>query len=314
MKSGEPPDVETPDDAASRERLGAELARLRKERRLTGEKLGGLVSMSQGKISKLERGALRPSPEDVVRIVRALGRLAPVDGDVEGDLVEQARRLRDAGPRHRSALVATGVTNQAEQLDAEDKATLVRNFEPIAVPGLLQISEYTRRLVNAYHAVTVGDAKAFWPHTAATVALRAKRQERLYDVSKKFRFVLLESVLGNRFATPGVMLAQVDRIEQAAALENVTIRIVRNTTELPYAPVYGINLLDEDVVITEAFEATVSHDPRTIGIYTNFFETYFELAEDHLSPILEHYKTIYADLARPRTDHDAAPSPEQSTS
>jgi transcriptional regulator with XRE-family HTH domain len=300
VEDDETPEADMPSDAMSREQLGTLLAGLRKERRLSGERLGGLVGMSQGKISKLERGVLRPSPEDVERIVRALDRQLPVGIELERDLVEKARRLRTSGPQRRSDPVGRGAPRQQDYLDAESNAVLIRNFEPIAVPGLLQIDQYTRRLVNAFHAVTVGDDKAHWPHTAATVALRAQRQKLLYDTSKTFQFVLMESVLSNLFATPGVMLAQVDRIEQASMLDNVTIRIVRNFTELPYAPVLGISLFDDQLVITEALDATIWYDERTIGNYAKFFETYFERADGDLGPILEVYKAIYADLARPK--------------
>jgi hypothetical protein len=289
------------DEAELRSRLGSSLAGLRRERSLSGEKLGLLVEMSQGKISKLERGVLRASPDDVERIVRALDGEQPVSSEVARDLVGLARRLHPkSSPRRVPLPVESPAAFQPDYLDAEAKATRIRNFEPIAIPGLLQISEYTRRLLNAFFDVAAGDSKGHWMDTAATVTMRARRQQRLYDTNKTFEFVIMESVLGNRFASPSVMLAQLDRLELASENDNISIRIVPAFAELGYVPVQGFNLYDEDFVITESFSAAISHDRRSVDFYAQFFQQYSDIADPDLGPILAKYRGVYADLARSR--------------
>lgn len=274
--------------------LGRALAGLRKRKGMTGEELGRAIGASQAKISKIERGALRPSPLDVEKIVLAL------DGskDALHELVGQATELQALSSRPR--LPRRGPVNQQDYADLESRATLVRDFEPITVPGLMQISEYTRRVINAFHAVDIGDHESKWAETAAKVTQRLQRQERLYDTNKTFEFILLENLLNNMYVTPGYMLAQVDRIEQIAKLPNVTVRIVPMTAQLGLPPSHGFMIFDDDVVVTESLDATVYQDRRSVEFYTHFFESYRELANADLFEVLERYKARYADMAMPK--------------
>ena len=274
--------------------LGRALAGLRKRKGMTGEELGRAIGASQAKISKIERGVLRPSPLDVEKIVLAL------DGskDALHELVGQATELQSLSSRPR--LPRRGPVNQQDYADLEGRATLVRDFEPITVPGLMQISEYTRRVINAFHAVDIGDHESKWAETAAKVTQRLQRQERLYDTSKTFEFILLENLLNNMYVTPGYMLAQVDRIEQIAKLPNVIVRVVPMTAQLGLPPSHGFMIFDDDVVVTESLDATVYQDRRSVEFYTHFFESYRELATADLEGVLERYKTRYADMAKPK--------------
>ncbi|MBL7493834.1 helix-turn-helix domain-containing protein [Frankia sp. AgB1.9] len=274
--------------------LGRALAGLRKRKGMTGEELGRAIGASQAKISKIERGALRPSPLDVEKIVLAL------DGskDALHELVGQATELQALSSRPR--LPRRGPVNQQDYADLESRATLVRDFEPITVPGLMQISEYTRRVINAFHAVDIGDHESKWAETAAKVTQRLQRQERLYDTNKTFEFILLENLLNNMYVTPGYMLAQVDRIEQIAKLPNVTVRVVPMTAQLGLPPSHGFMIFDDDVVVTESLDATVYQDRRSVEFYTHFFESYRELANADLDEVLERYKARYADMAMPK--------------
>ncbi|MDT3441802.1 MULTISPECIES: helix-turn-helix transcriptional regulator [unclassified Pseudofrankia] len=277
--------------------VGAALATLRHQKGITGEALGLLVGFSQAKISKIERGALRASPKDAEKIAAALDASA----DLVAKLVEWAEQAYGDGANRR-APTRRGTASQQEVFAEEGTAAHVREFQPIAVPGLLQISEYARRVINGYHAIMTTDPSALWAETATMVSLRIQRQERLYDPSKTFEFLLMEAVLANRFASPGSMLAQVDRIEQVSRLPNVTIRIVPQTAELGLPPLHGFQLFDDDMVITEAVDSTIFRDRRSVEFYTHFYNAYVERTVTDLTPILEHYKALYASLALPKDD------------
>jgi hypothetical protein len=167
----------------------------------------------------------------------------------------------------------------------------------MAVPGLLQTGEYARRLINGYRAIMVADPGELWAETAAAISLRARRQERLYDLNKTFEFTIMESVLANRLAPPGYMHGQVERLEQAAALPNVTIRIVPQTADLELPPLHGFMIFDTDAVMTETLDAMIFRDRRTIDFYTHFFDAYAEHTVAELEPILQQYKMMYASMA-----------------
>lgn len=283
-----------PGSSSLAEELGRALASMRKNKGMTGEALGKVIGASQAKISKIERGVLRPSPLDVEKIVLAL------DGTKDDlhTLVEQATVLQTSSARAR--VLRRGPINQQDYADVEARATRIRNLEPVAVPGLMQISEYTRRLINAYHAIDIGEHQPKWADTAAMVTQRAQRQERIYDPSRAFEFILLENVLSNMYVTPGYMLAQIDRIQQIAALPNVTVRVVSADAQLGLPPSHGFMILDEDLVVTETIDATVYQDRRSVDFYINFFESYREIANADLDALLEHYKARYAGMAMPR--------------
>ncbi|WP_018506256.1 helix-turn-helix domain-containing protein [Parafrankia discariae] len=277
--------------------MGIVLARLRGERRLTGERLGALVHMSQAKISKIERGVVRPSPVDVERIAVALD--AP--RALVASLVDQASADQGIGGATRGP-ARRGTFGQHDFFAEEARAHRIRIMEPILIPGLLQVGEYTRRVISEYFSLTHGDAESKSAETAATVSLRARRQELLYDLSRKFEFVIFETVFRNRFAAPGAMLDQVDRVEAVAQLSNVTVKVVPDTADLGYPPMQGFTILDDNVVLAESMDATILRDRKSVDFYTRFFDQYAGRGVDDLETILTRYKTLYADLARPKGD------------
>lgn len=276
--------------------LGGSLADLRHEQKLTGEALGALVGFSQAKISKIERGMLRPSPGDVQRLAVALRAPAAV---TEG-LVDLAVSLQ-VSTQPRRTQPQRGIEGQRDFAVREARAVRVRVFECTVVPGLLQISEYTRQVVNGYFEVTADIAERKWAETAGAVSERAQRQEQLYDVAKSFEFVMFETALLLRYTSPGYMLAQVDRIESAASLPNVTIRIVPSEVRLGFPPLHGFTLLDDDVVLTEVGSDTnILRDAEDIDFYERLFNHYGERGTTDIGSMLDSYRTLYADLARPR--------------
>lgn len=76
--------------------------------------------------------------------------------------------------------------------------------------------------------------------------MRAERQVRLYDPTKTFEFVMTEAALSSPLLTPGQMLDQVDRIEAAATLENVMVRIVPTGAPVRYPAGAGFTILDDN--------------------------------------------------------------------
>ncbi|CUU58386.1 Helix-turn-helix domain-containing protein [Parafrankia irregularis] len=290
-------DVDDHGARSSAVNIGRTLGSLRRARGLTGEALGAKVDMSQAKISKLERGLLRPTPADVERIARALD--APENA--YRDLMDDAEKLQNAAAR-RGGRRRIGAVGQHDYFTEEGRARELRSYEPVAVPGLLQISEYTRRVVNGYFSLQYAEdasEQEWYADTAATVSLRAQRQERLYEPQRIFDFVMMESVLSNRFAPPAYMLAQIDRIEKVADLPNVTVRIVPRGVELRFPPAQGFTLLDDRAVMLESIEATIVRDRRTVDFYRRVHDYFVKNSETDLARMTDSYKTLYADLARP---------------
>lgn len=293
-------------------RLGADLAALRRVARVTGQDLARELGISQAKISKIERGAVRVSEEDTRRIAQAVG----ARGETVKDLAARAAALRmrpakalrvvQPAPSGSEITIQRPaddrrVPNQMEVAIREGAATNVRTFEVMLIPGMLQISEYTRQILNGYFKISYGDSQPYWQETAEQVSVRARRQEALYDPTKTFEFVMIESSLSAPLLTPGSMLAQVDRLEAAAKLSNVTVRIVPNTAELGYPFGAGFTILDDERILVEVGSTPFILGDRTeVNFHQRLFEHYSKLAVDDPAPLFAEYKARYAEAARPK--------------
>jgi len=281
--------------SSSDESLGDILARLRHDQGLTGHQLAEKAGVSQGQISKIENSKTLPSPEDVRRITTAL----QASPKVVETLVDEAKQRQAAKSRatRRSSLGRTGTINQQEMLDEEGKARHVRDFTPVVLPGLLQTGEYTRRVLNGYNELTYGEDSKGWPDTAAAVALRAQRQERLYDTSRMFEFVIMEAVLYNRFAAaewPGFMVAQLQRIKAASELPNVSVRFLPLDSVFRYPPITGFTIMDDSTVVSETTAGTVDRDRGRASLYIRVFEQLMDVSTPDLDPILNHHVARFA--------------------
>jgi transcriptional regulator with XRE-family HTH domain len=283
-----------PTGEAARASLGAELARLRHQRGLTGQELGQLVGMSQAKVSKIENGTQTPSPSDVDAIARALG--APED--VIASLVEQAVDLGAELTEFRVGR-RTVTLGQQQIKSVESQARQIRIFQPAIVPGLLQTAEYARAVLSEYVSVA-GAAAQVTPQEVVPsgVTARIQRQEALHEPSKQVIVVLNETVLMNRVCSPAAMIAQLERIRIVGAdYPNVTVGIVPVTTQLAFPPLHGFQLFDDrHLVIDLSNTAVISREHDTIAVFRTVFESFHEQATTYIEPILDRYIRQYAAL------------------
>jgi transcriptional regulator with XRE-family HTH domain len=290
-----------PDDDTSREQdeqdepVGLVLARFRKERELTGSAMARETGISQGQISKIENLKVTPSSTDVRKITEALHLPAALGNS----LVERARRDQTEAVRVRAARRAVGPVGeeivQQDWQDEENKGSLLRVFEPILIPGLLQTSEYARRILIGFYAVRYGDNALAWPDTAAQVALRAARQERLYDTTVTYEFVIMEQVLKHRFGAddwPLLMAAQIQRIEAACELPNVSVRVLPQSSVLSYPPVEAFTIVDNMVVLTESTVGGGRRDRarHKVDLVIRAFDQFWHRSTEDVLPVLRRYK------------------------
>lgn len=290
-----------PDARDSARTVGGLLARLRRERGLTGVDLGRRVRMSQAKISKVENDVGSVKVDDVLRIARAL--------DASPETIERLLELVEESTGRAPRWQTVGPALDRAQPDIstwEAGAAEVRAFGAAVPPGLLHIEPYARAVLSDYaRPLDVGGEARAVP---AAVTARVRRQEILADRGKTFLFVLAETALLNRVARPAVMLGQVDRLREAAAEPNVEMRILRSDTQLVYAPLHDFQLLDDSAVIVDTMTTTVvSREAADLTVYRRVFEYFWEQATADLAPVLDSYGRLYADLARPAPGSPAEP-------
>ena len=144
------------------------------------------------------------------------------DQGVVDYLVETARKSRE-----RSAWWAEFKDIATPELlvmcGYESSARVIRNFEPLLVPGLLQTEEYA---ASVYEKVRGSKDPR---RLEGLVKLRLQRQEMLNadgQYSPSLHFIMDEAAIHRVVGGPAVMRKQLRRLKELAERPNVTIRVV----------------------------------------------------------------------------------------
>ncbi|GIM96233.1 helix-turn-helix domain-containing protein [Paractinoplanes toevensis] len=282
------------DSSDSSEPPGVAIARMRREAHLTGQQLGQMVKMSQAKISRIETGQTSASPDDVARLARALG----VSRETTDRLIAQAERAQNRMTDWRQATGAVGGI-QSEVARIEAKTREFRIFQPSAIVGLAQTSEYARAVLSSIDVVYGRkERQGRVTSVAEAVSARVRRQEVLMEPDRQFHFTMGESALSSRVAEPIHMLAQIERLRQVAEQDNTSLRIIAADAHLPFPLIHGFELLDDSHVVIDAFNtAMMSRGREDIASYRRIFDTLEEIATAEVRPLLDKYRREYRNLA-----------------
>jgi transcriptional regulator with XRE-family HTH domain len=250
-----------------RERLATVLRDLRQGAGLTGVEAARRARMSQPKISKLETGHLLPSITDL----QALLSLYQADRAARDELLKIAGRLHATTESNRTILRRGAAYRQARLSEIEHEATSLRYFSPILLPGLLQTSEYMRRVFSL---------ELSGSELARTIAARQQRQQILYDTAKTFSFIITEAALRWGFCPADVMAAQASHISSLATLTNVRVGIISLGAPVDEIPLHGYQILDDRLARIELEHAVVTvTDPQDVATYVRLIGTMSQAAE-----------------------------------
>jgi transcriptional regulator with XRE-family HTH domain len=253
----------------AREALGIRLRELRRDAQLTGKQLAERNSWHPSKVSKIEGGKQTPVEADLRAWARSCGQpqMAP-------ELITSLRTLESHYVEHRR-LFSTGMSAQQRAFsELEEETTLVRNFENVFVPGLLQTPEYARyRLAEGVEYDGAPD------DLDEAVGVRMQREQVLYRSGKRFHFVITEAVLRYRLCPAEVMLGQLDRLVTLSTMPTIRFGVIPFEAKLPLAPVHGFWLMDERVVVVENFTASQNlTQVSEVSAYVRIFEQFASAA------------------------------------
>ncbi|MEH0519416.1 helix-turn-helix transcriptional regulator [Streptomyces stelliscabiei] len=240
--------------------LGARLRGLRAEAGLTGAVLAQRAGVGQPTVSKVETGRMVPSVDVLDRLTRALDLDEPTVRGV-GELLDAVMAAPDADP---SADEVTPVASATVD-DEVRSARLVRSFQCVVLPALLQTAEYARQVfVSAPNSTPDAVGRA--------VAARVERQSVLYEPGRESMFVLTEAVLRTWPGTPSLMLAQLDRLLAVESLSTVRLGVIPWRQPVPVLPRHGFTLCDRRAVVVEAFDSErVSADSAELAAFEDTF-------------------------------------------
>ncbi|EST33734.1 helix-turn-helix domain-containing protein [Streptomyces roseochromogenus] len=211
------------DNPISRERYGEELRRRREAAGLTQEQLAQRALMSRTHIAHIEAGRRRPDVKDARRLDRALG----TDGFFE---------------RFLPALDGKKVAEHfKEALEFEGKATVIKEYAPSLVPGLLQTKWY------AYEVLSTGYPRQSDEDRDKLVATRLERSSILGNFrAPEVCYLLDEAVLRRVVGGPVVMCEQLRHIAELGTSRRIRVHV------LPYS--VGAHALQEGFLSLMWFE------------------------------------------------------------
>ncbi|MFF9219880.1 helix-turn-helix domain-containing protein [Streptomyces viridosporus] len=239
--------------------LGARLRALRADTGLTGAALAQQAGVGQPTVSKVENGRMVPSLDVLDRLSRALGLDESTAGEVR-ELLAAVEAVVETGSGSEGD-VSTGLVVD----EAVRGVRLVRSFQCVVLPALLQSAEYARHVFESAPNSTpeaVGRA----------VAARVERQSLLYEPGRESVFVLTEAVLRTWPGTPALMLAQLDRLLAVESLSTVRLGVIPWRRPVPVLPRHGFTLCDQRAVVVEAFTGErVSVDSAELVAYEEAF-------------------------------------------
>lgn len=249
-----------------RRRLRVELKRLRAREELTQRDVASALDWSPSKVIRIESGQVGVSVTDL----RALAQLYRVnDQTVLSELTEMARNSkRQPFSEYRDVLSAETI----RYFGYEATSSLVRQVNPLLVPGLVQTEEYTRGLLLGW--------KKNEKDIERIVESRRERQELLEQSDHPKIFMILgEAVLHQAVGGRAVMRNQLNHLLEVSARPRISIQVLPFTAGAndamkgPFVHLEFPDTSDPDVVLVENERMTTSFidDPAATGPYQEAF-------------------------------------------
>jgi transcriptional regulator with XRE-family HTH domain len=282
MAQGENPIVE-------QRRLRSELRRIRESARLYQKDVADALEWSTSKLIRIETGAVGITKTDLIALLHHYG---VKDQKKIDELTEMARTSRQRAwwDKYREHFPAQFITF----VGFEASAKLIRQFQTLTVPGLLQIREYTNALLNAYNIPA--------DQIPLGVDVRIERQQ-LLDLERppQLFFILDEAVLRRWVGGPEVMRKQLEHLKKLNRRPNISIQIARFDVGA-YIGMKGSFTVFEFPHDEADYAVLLEYPDRDVLIQNNpveasrFVETFFEL-EVISKPHSETEKTIDEILA-----------------
>lgn len=248
--------------------LATRLSGLRATARLSGKELAETLGWQQSKVSRIERGQQLPSVADV----EAWAGVCRADDETTRQMLDQLGQAETVRIQFRRRMARGQATVQASYNDLVERSMLVRHFETVYVPGLLQIAEYAKRVLTEMveiHELPVDDVGA--------VAGRMQRQQLLYDTSRRFEFLLAEPVLLWQLCPPDVMRNQLDRLLAVLGMSHVRLGVIPLSIELAITPQNSFQLYD-DTAIVETFVGETVHGEAESAAYARAMDRLWDEA------------------------------------
>lgn len=194
-----------------RRRLSEELRRRRTDARMTLDDAARATEISRTTVSNIESGVKkRPQINEIRALLDAYGVTSEREREEILNLTRQSRE-RGWWARYKDVLSGKFIGFEAE-------ASVISTWEPLVIPGLLQVPEYVRLLAKAS---LIGDD----PGIQRAIDARIERQRILASDPPGLWAVFGEVSLLALTDHPDVLRRQVTYLLEAAASPNTTLQM-----------------------------------------------------------------------------------------
>ena len=259
---------------ARRRRLAAELRRLREHAGLAEDQATEQLGWpSNSKLSRIELGKSGVKQADLPSLLD----LYNVVGEHRAELIALAEESRRSGQFQSASARLPG--ELVAFLESEADAESIWVWEPLIIPGLLQIESYTRALLRPW----VSKFALPSAEVDRRVDARRMRQDVLHrDPPVQLSAVIDESVLHRKIGESAVMREQLEHLVALSRLTNIDIRILPLNGEhlvatgafnyLQFRPIHSVSLSDY-VVFEHLAGMDEAEDENDINQYKVAFES-----------------------------------------
>jgi transcriptional regulator with XRE-family HTH domain len=195
--------------------VGAKLRRLRTDMGMSREEAAEAIRASAWKIHRLENGQVGFKQRDLVDLLEHYG---VTDPDEVDELLTLAREANVPGWwQHYGDVLPQWFRTY---VDLESAATLIRTYEGMFVPGLLQTDDYMRAVIRDASLESSEEV-------GRRVRLRLARQILLTrEHPPRLWAVMDEAALRRPVGGREVMRGQLERLLDATKLPNVTLQVL----------------------------------------------------------------------------------------
>jgi transcriptional regulator with XRE-family HTH domain len=272
------------------EALGIRLRDLRRDAGVTGRQLAAACHWQPSKVSKIEYGRQTPTESDIRDWCLACGFPSEIP-----DLITSVRSIHAQFVDWRRSLKGGTKARQRANLDAYEKTTLFRIWEPAVVPGLLQTADYARGILR-----TVVDFHRIPDDVDDGVQARMNAQRVLSHGDRRFLILLGEAALHTLVGDPDVMLAQLAHLNEAMRLPRMSLGIVPLTAPYTVPRNNAFTIYDNRLVTVSTYTAELALTQRhETTLYERAFDRLLALAE-HGRPVSDMIRRAQAILEKSR--------------
>lgn len=207
------------DDPDSRRSMAASLKALRTDHpdRTSTYQLAAKLGWSQAKVSRVERGATLPRPDEVAAWCRALG----ADSGLTRELLRTSEALTDEMTEWRRETAPGRRRLQQEIADLEQAASVIRIFAQDVVPGLVQTRRYAAKMFQLGR-----DPQPSLTEVYEAVEARMARQSILDAPGRRIEVLTTDTALYRSLLTGDGMREQLDRLAEVAKDERVWLGVI----------------------------------------------------------------------------------------